>query len=435
MEYSLNSKGYNMNIKKGDKLVVINSNIDVTNGISVGDIVTVKEVEEPDYIFIFTPKSQTIGRACLADDFSKHFKHYKEPEMNIFKIGDKVRCLTGKYKMLNKDDIDTVHALEKNGFIRLLNSKRYKYKEKYFKLVSDNDEKDDQDKKEEEPPVAKVHKNPFKFTSTKPEYKTLYSKLKNTYSSSIGEYTPSDIHKLLFFHLSKGNWEESKIALLSESDLKSALKQTAVSLDWNNNLFNDLDKYYDFIPNTHEITRELYIIFLGMNGGQHMFKKMFDIDIVDKTTTEHSSILNKIKNKERILENFSEYTTVKPINNGDKTFVNSKEALEESIFTAILEGKEVIQEFQLGLPPLPEDTVPEDQLPDSSDGWIPWTADGSKPDLPKGTKILLELSGDKTKNTHPDYVGSWNWGAGASEITAYKIVESSTDSNGEEVPS
>ena len=419
-----------MNIKVGDKLECIYVGLlRITNGISVGDIVTVNKVEEPNYIFIFTPKSQTTDRACLTDDLSRHFKHYKEPEMNIFKIGDKVRCLTSKYKMLNEDDIDTVHALEKNGFIRLKNSKRYKYKEKYFKLVTE-------DKKEEEIPVAKVHKNPFKFTSTKPEYKALYSKLKNTYSSSIGEYTPSDIHKLLFFHLSKGNWEESKIALLSESNLKQALKQTAISIGWGDKVFKDLDKYYDFIPNTHEITRELYIIFLGMNGGQHMFKKMFDIDIVDKTTTEHSSILNKIKNKERILENFSEYTTVKPINNGDKTFVNSKEALEESIFTAILEGKEVIQEFQLGLPPLPEDTVPEDQLPDSSDGWIPWTADGSKPDLLEGTKILVELGGDRTRNTRPDYVDNWNWRiTGTGEITAYKIVESSTDSNGEEVPS
>ena len=422
-----------MNIKVGDKLECIYvGNLRITNGISVGDIVTVNTVEEPNYIFIFTPKSQTINRACLADDLSKHFKHYKEPEMNIFKIGDKVKCLTDKYKMLNEGDTDIVHALENNGFIRLLNSKRYKYKEKYFKLVLE-------DKKEEEIPVAKVHKNPFKFTSTKPEYKALYSKLKNTYSSSIGEYTPSDIHKLLFFHLSKGNWEESKIALLSESNLKSALKQTAVSLNWNHKVFNDLDKYYNFIPNTHGVTRELYIIFLCSYDNIQMFKKVFDIDVIDKATTElitssNFTSLSRIKQRVYILENFSKHTMIKPINNGDKTFVNAKEELEESIFTAILEGKEVIQEFQLGLSPIPKTNsdgtpnVPEDQLPDSRGGWIPWASDGSKPDLPKGTKILVELNGDRDRNTKPDYVNIWSWDAiGPSKITAYKIVE-------EEVP-
>ena len=139
--------------------------------------------------------------------------------MSAFKIGDEVRCLTGKYKMINNGDIDTVHAIEPHDFIRLTNSKRYKYKEKYF-IISTKGKLPEEEKipqPEKEPPMA-TWKNPFKFTTVKPTAIEIYNKIKSAYSSSLDVFKPDDIHTLLFFHLSTGEWGDRKKVLLTQPE-------------------------------------------------------------------------------------------------------------------------------------------------------------------------------------------------------------------------
>ena len=259
--------------------------------------------------------------------------------MRTFKIGDKVKCLTDKYKMININDIDTVHALEANNFIRLRKSKRYKYKEIYFKLIT-----------EEEDPMA-THRNPFKFIAQKPVWEELYRKLGVTYTSSMEGFKPIDIQILLFFHLSIGNWAENKKILLEPTEILRTLKQTKHNLAYQDNMHNEVLKHITGFKNPYDINLNLYALALvvGLDVGE--FDYMFGVDCLGSDVESYlianeGTPIYKIINRETLMKNFPKYVTIVP-NTTSKTFVNSKNQLEDFIFSAILDGVPTIKEFAL----------------------------------------------------------------------------------------
>ena len=256
----------------------------------------------------------------------------------MFKIGDKVECLTDKYKMLTLGEIDIVHAVEPNGFVRLKKTKRYKYKPIYFKLTT-KDKGDD---------VPKVWRNPFKFQSDKPDWETLWNKIFSTYSTSIDEFTIDKIRILTFFYLSKGEWEKQKRSLLDEKAFKNMLRDMDRDFKYNNDNYKDLLKYTKYLNKDHDIPIELYATFLCNYKDVTSFISIFDIAVTvelgNEIEQDQGSTTYDIFYKERIMEAFSEYITIIPSELKNK--VETKEDMENAIFHGILDKADSIHEFE-----------------------------------------------------------------------------------------
>lgn len=281
------------------------------------------------------------GHSC---DIS-YWKLNKDKQSS-FKAGDKVRCLTDKYKMINLNEIYTIESIRENSWIHLAGVS-HNYREKYF-VNSTLPEK--------EAPMPKEAnlKNPFKFMSEKPEWKELQTLIEKNYSNVVvPKRNTTQVNQLLLFALSLAeDFKEAGRQLTSSVEISKIVDKTEAKMNLDLDYYNNLVEYGDHIK-VSAIAKELYFMFLASDLNNYKFKSVFDIDLPLACQADHSKVdgskAYKIYYKERIMENFDEYVTISSNNSSTTVPVSSKEVMENIIFTSILEGVDQIPRFHIGV--------------------------------------------------------------------------------------
>jgi len=191
-------------------------------------------------------------------------------------------------------------------------------------------------------------RNPFKFTAVKPGVQELYSKLEKTYTTSIESFKPEDIHILLFFYLSLGNWIENKIALDTPVEITRVLKQTKNVLAYKDDKHQRILTHTHVLENPFSIPTNLYAFAIAAGVSVAKFKELFNVEVGDTIVEDYlknENTVQVINNKINILSEFTRHIKIDPTI--PKVLIQDKEEMEHIIFTGILKKQKAIAPFEL----------------------------------------------------------------------------------------
>ena len=198
--------------------------------------------------------------------------------------------------------------------------------------------------------MANTWKNPFKFSTTRPPLPELWAKVSQTFVSNIDHYNVMDVQFYSFVHCMTNDWDDAKQAFLSKSSIKKMLDKQITVTSVDVELVNKLSAHIDKLPKT-TLNDRVYIPLLCSNSKNVLFQEGIlvypEADRLDmEINRAQGSVLWKIEHRDQIMSNLRDYITihetlVHPI------YVDSRNELEEIIFSMILKGDDNCVTFKL----------------------------------------------------------------------------------------